>query len=700
MDDSAAGAGQGGPPAAQAAEVELFSATTRDGHLGQINESFAGLLGLQSSEVDGLSVLELVHPEDLEGIVAGLAEIDRGSGEALLDCRFMQRGGAGVRLQWVARSVPGTDTWMAAGKDAAEFARLLTQQSDLETRLDLALGQATATMWDLDVVSGRFTWEPQAVQVLGVTAESIPATAAQLAAVAHPDDAESVLAGLAQLIDAGSTETALRVGQDAELRHLSLRGRVLDRDEHGLPRRAVGLVLDVTTEKAMEDQMLRMVLTDALTGTPNRRAFDRAVRSECRRATRAMLPLSILMVDIDDFKRFNDTFGHLVGDAALCTVARALASALHREGDLLARFGGEEFAVVLPSTDARGALAVATRLVEAIRAVTVRQAAGWGLSVSVGTATWLPDGPPAASGEVVARADEALYAAKSAGKDQAVAYERDLAARAAFKADIARALDAHEFELYYQPLIDLRDGDVTGFEALIRWNRPGEGLVAPYRFIPVAEDSALICDIGRWALSEAACQIATWSREGTGAALRVAVNVSGRHVVAAAIIDDVRDALAASGITPDRLELELTETTVTDDPQAGAHLAALRALGVTIAIDDFGTGYTSIGQLANLPADTLKIDRSFIGTAGAGQWELVSLITAAAHACDLRVVGEGVEDAETLGILCDLGCDAAQGYLMARPMPAKLVTSWLTGWRSHARDALLGGHAAELQAPG
>jgi diguanylate cyclase (GGDEF)-like protein/PAS domain S-box-containing protein len=676
------------------AEVELFSASRGDGHLGHVNESFAGLLGLEPSEVDGRSVLELVHPEDLARIVAGLAEIEGGANEALLDCRFVQRGGDGVRLQWVARPVPGTDMWTAAGKDTAEFGRLLTEQRDLQTRLDLALGHATATMWDLDVDSGRFTWEPQAVEVLGVPAESIPATAVELAAIAHPDDAEGVLAALRQLIDTGATETALRVGQDADLRHLSLRGRILDHDEQRLPRRAVGLVLDVTTEKAMEEQMLRMVMTDALTGVPNRRAFDRALRSEWRRGTRAMWPMSIVMVDIDDFKRFNDTFGHLIGDAALCTVARALTSALHREPDLMARFGGEEFAIILPDTDARGASMVASRLVEAVRAVAIRQAADWGLSVSVGTATWLPDGPPATSDEVVARADDALYAAKAAGKDQAVAYERDLAALAALKADIARGLEAHEFELYYQPIIDLRDGDIAGLEALIRWNRPGEEPLGPYRFIPAAEGSDLICDIGRWVLNEAAGQLVAWAGEGVGAGLRVAVNVSGRHVAGTAIVDDVTDALAASGLTPDRLELELTETTLTDTPQVGEHLAAVRAMGVTVAIDDFGTGYTSIGQLPSLPADTLKIDRSFIGTAGAGQWELVTLITAAAHACDLRVVGEGVEDVETLRILRDLGCDTAQGFLMARPMPAHLVAAWLTDWHAETRDALLGGHVA------
>jgi len=213
----------------------------------------------------------------------------------------------------------------------------------------------------------------------------------------------------------------VRVGQDATLRYLSLRGKVLTRDRRGRPLRAVGLVLDVTAEKAMEEQMLRMVMSDALTGVPNRRAFDQALRTQWRRCTRALQPLSVLMIDIDNFKRFNDTFGHQAGDAALIAVARALSNCLHRAGDVLARYGGEEFAVVMPGVDAQAALDVADRLVQTVRGVTVRQAAGWNATVSVGAATWFPGSAAAKSSELLALADTALYAAKAAGKDRALA---------------------------------------------------------------------------------------------------------------------------------------------------------------------------------------------------------------------------------------------------------------------------------------
>jgi diguanylate cyclase (GGDEF)-like protein/PAS domain S-box-containing protein len=410
-----------GATATRATEVELFSLAGHDGHLREVNEAFARLLGLPLSEVNGRSLLELVHPDDLTQIVAGLAALEGGASEVVLENRFLQHGGTTVYLQWVARPVPGTDLWWAAGRDTTEFHRLLAQRLDLRARLDLAVGSAAAALWELDVRSGGFTWEQQAAEVLGVAAGPLPADAAALAAVAHPDDAGAVASALQQLGDVGVCEVGLRVGQGAGQRHLSLRGRVLDRDRRGRALRAVGLVLDVTAEKAMEEQMLRMVMSDALTGVPNRRAFDQALRGEWRRCTRALDSLSMIMVDIDDFKRFNDTFGHLVGDAALIAVARALAASLHREGDLLARFGGEEFAVVLPGVDETGALLVAEALVEAVRAVTVRQAAGWRLTVSVGAASWTPGSARGTSMELVDRADRALYAAKAAGKDRAVA---------------------------------------------------------------------------------------------------------------------------------------------------------------------------------------------------------------------------------------------------------------------------------------
>ena len=408
-------------PTSRTSEVELFSVAGLDGHLREVNEPFATLLGLSTTQAQDRSLLELVHPEDLGAVVAALAALEAGAAEVLLDNRFVQKDGGTVYLEWVARPVPDSDLWWAAGRDTTQFHLLLAQSLQLRTGLDLALGQTVAALWDLDARGGLFTWEPQAADLLGLAADSLPADAHALAAAVHPEDADRLLAAVQELLTVGATEVEVRVEDDAMGRHLSLRGKVLDRDRRGRPARAVGLVLDITAEKAMEEQMLRMVMSDALTGVPNRRAFDQALRSEWRRCTRAAEPLSVLVIDIDNFKSFNDTFGHLVGDAALCGVARALSASLRWAGDVLARFGGEEFAVVLPGIDAKGAHAVADRLVAAARQVRIRQAGDWSMSVSVGVSTWLPGATTRKPAELVAQADLALYAAKAAGKDQVFA---------------------------------------------------------------------------------------------------------------------------------------------------------------------------------------------------------------------------------------------------------------------------------------
>jgi len=413
--------GDNGVSATRAAEIELFSLAGHDGHLREVNAAFARLLGLSTEEVDGRSLLELVHPEDIEQIVAGLAALEGGAAEVLLENRFLQRGGAAVHLQWVARPLPGTDLWWAAGRDTTEFHRLLARELDMRARLDLALGPATAAMWELDLRQGLLTWEPQAAEVLDVPTDALPTSAEGLAALALEEDAPAVLDALRALPASGVCEVALRVGAAGSLRHLSLRGKVLSSDRRGRALRAVGLVLDITAEKAMEEQMLRMVMSDALTGVPNRRSFDHTVKSEWRRCSRELQPLAVVMVDIDHFKRFNDTFGHLIGDEALTSVARALSAALLRPADVVARFGGEEFAAVLPGVDAAGGLVVAQRMVEAVRGVTVRQAPDWRLSVSAGVAGWDPTDPVTKPTALLARADAALYAAKSGGRDRAEA---------------------------------------------------------------------------------------------------------------------------------------------------------------------------------------------------------------------------------------------------------------------------------------
>jgi diguanylate cyclase (GGDEF)-like protein/PAS domain S-box-containing protein len=660
--------------------LELFTLEWPITRLRTITGEFASLLGVTAGEVNGRPLAELVHPSDREALAQALAGRPDGPG-TIIESRFLQSDGHVLYVQWTARPTERPGIWQAVGNDTADLATLIADRRDLRTRLDLAIGQATAAVWDLDVAGGRLHWEPQAAEILGVAPAALPQTAQELSAIVHESDRPALAQALTQLGHGGTNEVSLRVGEEGAVRHLSLRGRTLALDEAGASQRVVGLLLDVTTEKAMEEQLLRMSVSDALTGMPNRRAFDQALRGEWRRASRGREPLSLIMVDIDNFKQFNDRFGHLIGDQALIAVGRALTAALNREGDLVARYGGEEFTVVLPAADQAGAATIAQRLVEAVHAVSVRQAPGWKLTVSVGTATWDPDHELIKSPILLGRADEALYEAKSAGKDRVVAYEDSLAARDTLQAAIAEGIAEGQFRLHYQPIVDVSTGAPIALEALMRWERPGQGLVPPDSFIPAAEASSLICDLGRWALREAAEQLAAWQRAGLDLddTLRVAVNISARHAASPELLDDVRCAVEGAGIPARQLEIELTETALQLGSAISPQLAMLRELGAEVAIDDFGTGYTSIAEMAHLPVDILKIDRMFTAAEDPRQRSLVRLMIEAAHAFDLRVVAEGIEDARTLQAMDDLACDTAQGYFIARPMPAEQATEWLAG---------------------
>ncbi len=411
-------------------EVELFSLAGRDGYLRQVNDAFARLLGRTAAEVSRLSLLELVHPEDILQTVEGIAALERGDAEVLFENRFLQPDGTTVWLQWVARPVKGGEEWWATGRDVSEFRRLLAAAVDHVARLDVAVGGSSAGCWQLDARSGLLSVDDPFLALVSLPPTSTGSPAemaiADVGAAVQERDREQLVAALELLRTARSPTSAIqltiRVGVEPSVRHLSLRGKTVERDRRGRPVRAVGVLLDVTAEKAMEEHLMRLVMSDPLTGLANRRSFDQTLRTELRRTERAGRPLSLLMVDIDHFKRFNDTYGHLVGDDVLCLVARALSGAVVRPGDLVSRFGGEEFAVILPDTDADAAAMVAVRALVAVRSVHLRQAPAASIAVSIGAATSGAGLTPAA---LLARADGALYQAKEQGRDRCVSADNE-----------------------------------------------------------------------------------------------------------------------------------------------------------------------------------------------------------------------------------------------------------------------------------
>jgi diguanylate cyclase (GGDEF)-like protein len=429
-----------------------------------------------------------------------------------------------------------------------------------------------------------------------------------------------------------------------------------------------------------QDQLRYQALHDTLTGLPNRLLFIDRAQQLLNRAQRTGRGVGLLFVDLDGFKHVNDTCGHAAGDMLLQVVAERLQR-LVRSGDTVARLGGDEFVVLLdPEPFARTPELLAERILWALRRPVELDCALRAITVtaSIGIAA----GARKSAEELLRDADIALYRAKEAGRDRFVCFESRMYAavedRLWLEMDLIDAIENGQLVLEYQPTFDLRSEEVAGAEALVRWNHPTRGLVAPSYFVPIAEETGVIVALGRWVLQEACRQAAEWHRDGHP--LRVAVNVSGRQLDEPGLADDVRDALALVGLPAEALTLEITETALTRDPELAAErLRELKALGVRIAVDDFGTGYSSLGYLKQFPVDTLKIDRVFVSGLGASSESaaLVRTVVQLAKWLDLETVGEGIETAAQLQHLRDEECELGQGFLLAAPMSAAALEQLL-----------------------
>jgi diguanylate cyclase (GGDEF)-like protein len=429
---------------------------------------------------------------------------------------------------------------------------------------------------------------------------------------------------------------------------------------------------DMTDRKGMEEQLKRMALHDPLTLLANRSLLRDRVEHAVAVAKRNGRGIAVMFVDLDNFKRINDTHGHAIGDRVLHRSAQRLVKAT-RNGDTVARLGGDEFAVLLENLTAREpVLEIAARIIETLQEPLDQPVADMRVAASVGVAF---SGPDDGVEELMRNADVAMYAAKSAGKGRYVVYEPSMqhaaSERREMEAELDRALHKAEFLLHYQPIVDLRSGYLLGVEALIRWKHPQRGMVAPADFIPIAEETGQIVPLGRWVLAQACREVKVWqARLPEGRQVRVGVNVSAVQLSKSDICADVARALEISGIDAGCLVIELTESVLMQNSEAVlATLTELKKLGVRVAIDDFGTGYSSLSYLHRFPIDILKIDRSFVERLGGvdGGEDFARAIITLGGTLDLEVVAEGIELEHQQRGLIELGCVAGQGYYYARP---------------------------------
>ncbi len=443
----------------------------------------------------------------------------------------------------------------------------------------------------------------------------------------------------------------------------------------GKPAMIEGTVIDITERKRAEEQVKHLAFHDALTGLPNRLLFQDRLRMAVLNAQRSEDRLATLFLDLDRFKVINDSLGHSIGDELLRRVAERLGSCV-REGDTVARLGGDEFTVLVPGmADDEQAAKIARKILGVLRLPFVIDGRELFLTTSIGVAIYPTDGENAET--LVRNADTAMYRAKEQGRDNFQLYTAAMNSRAlerlSLESRLRQAIQHEELVLQYQPLVDLDTNQIRAAEALIRWEHPEMGLLAPGEFIPLAEISGLIVPIGEWVLRAACAQVREWQRLGYPQ-LSVAVNLSARQFQQADLVSQVTAALEAAGLAPEFLDLEITESNAMQNAEISiSTLWDLKNLGVQLSMDDFGTGYSSLNYLKRFPIDRLKIDQSFVRdvTTDPDDAAIASAIIAMAHSLELTVVAEGVETEPQLAFLRAQHCDEMQGYLVSRPVPAE-----------------------------
>ena len=445
-------------------------------------------------------------------------------------------------------------------------------------------------------------------------------------------------------------------------------------DQHGLPTGAVIVYHDVSVARAMGAEMSHMAQHDTLTNLPNRTLLQDRLTQAIATASRNDSRIAVLFLDLDGFKHINDSLSHATGDRLLQFVAKRLLAAV-RTSDTVSRLGGDEFVILLSEVAHAGDAGVkAGKILSALSAPFEMDQITLRITGSIGVSTYPEDGQ---SAELLIRnADLAMYQAKEKGRSNYQFFEKGMNVRAverqSIEGDLRFALERNELVMHYQPKIDLKTGEITGVEALVRWRHPERGLVGPLQFISVAEDCGLMLPIGKWVLRESCRQAKAWQDAGLPA-IEMAVNVSSVEFRNDKFLEGISTILKETGLDPRYLELELTETVLMQHAEFSVPvLQKLKAMGVRLAIDDFGTGYSSLSYLRQFPIDTLKVDQSFIHEINAETDEATIISAVINMGCRLkhRVIAEGVETAEQLGFLRAHGCDEGQGYYFARAMPA------------------------------
>ena len=647
-----------------------------------VNGAALSLMGAsRPEELLGRPVLEFIHPDFRDNGPACVRRSQQeGRSNPLSYLKYVRLDGSAVDVEAVSTSIvwEGKPAGQMLIRDITERMAVEEAVRESEARLRTVIANVPVVVFALDA-QGVFTFsDGQGLAVLGLAPGEIVGRSIFEVYQGQPALLEHLHIALNGTVHAWTLEAG---GRTHETHTTPLR------DASGRLTGVAGVAYDLTEHKRLETQLAHQAFHDALTGLPNRALFLDRLEHARARAERRHSSVAVLFVDLDNFKVVNDSLGHAAGDALLSAVAQRLSACI-RPGDTIARLGGDEFTVLLEEvTGGETPTEVAGRIAEALRLPLMLEGRTLFVSASIGIAQSgleVGDAAPTWTGDLLREADIAMYQAKNGGRARCAVFDRQMNAQAMermeLEGDLRRAIAQDELVLHYQPIVSLASGALQEVEALVRWEHPRRGLIAPLTFIPIAEESGLIVPLGLWVLRTACRQTRQWQQEHPQESpLVVGVNLSGRQLEQPGLVAQVSAVLAETGLPATSLKLEITESVmVANAEETTARMQELKALGVRLAVDDFGTGYSSMAYLGAFPIDTLKIDRAFVSKMDEPEGEaILQAIITLAHSLHLQITTEGIETQDQWQRLQALGCERGQGYYFARPQTSEALAAML-----------------------
>ena len=650
----------------------------------RFNDQLCGILGYSREELAEKTWVETTHPEDIEKDIAEFERVIRGESEGYaIDKRFIRKDGsivmANIDVKCVRRVDGMVNYFVAMVRDITEQERRKGEILAARSQLQATLDAIPDLLFELDLNGRYYAYHSPRTDLLAAPIEDI--LGKTISDILPADAAEIVFSALQEAQEKGFSsgkQLQLELSHGTFWFELSVSRKPVD---PGLEPRFIVLARDVTERRASEQRITNLAHYDSLTGLPNRALLADRMKVAIKRAARQSIRLAVLFVDLDRFKPINDSLGHDVGDKLLKVVAERMQDSV-RSVDTVSRVGGDEFVVLLSEIEtSEDAARVAEKLINMLSQRYEIEEHELLLTASIGICIYPDNGIE--SGILLRNADASMYSAKEAGRNRYQFYSEDMTARAierlSLERDLRNAAERGELFLVYQPQIELATGRIIGAEVLMRWRQPQQGLISPLRFIPVAEDSGLILTMGEWALRESCRQARAW-HDRRLLDMCISVNVSAVQFRQTDFVHVVERALKDSGLSPEKLELELTESVVMQGAEPALEkLRQLDVLGVKVAIDDFGTGYSSLSYLRQFTVDRLKIDRSFVrDLPGNNDAEAIAAaIVAMGLSLGLRIIAEGVETEAQAEFLQRISCKEGQGYLYAWPMAIDDFEAWI-----------------------